>query len=81
MSASPADREEAPVDAPPVPGRRSRTGVVLGGVLLAIVLIVASGFVFDLPYGFGGWELVILATPIVAAIVVLGLVLRSAGRR
>jgi hypothetical protein len=54
---------------------------VLAGALVVIALIVASGFVFDLPYGFGGWELVIVATPIVVAIVVLGLVLRASDRR
>lgn len=69
------------MNAPTVRGRRSRAGVVLAGVLLAVALIVASGFLFDLPYGFGGWALVIFATPIVLASLVLGAVLRSSRRR
>ncbi len=69
------------MDAPAVPGRGSRTQAILGLFLLVVGLVVVGGFLFDLPYGFGGWELLLMATPIVLVTVTLGVVLRLSGRR
>ena len=64
---------------PPYQGVDPGPASCLAGALVVIALIVASGFLFDLPYGFGGWELLLMATPIVLVIVTLGVVLRLSG--
>lgn len=69
------------MNAPALPGRGPRTETVLTLFLLVVALAVAVGFLFDLPYGFGGWELLLMATPIVLATVALGVLLRISGRR
>jgi hypothetical protein len=65
------------VDTPAVPGRGPRAETVLATVLVVVVLVVAAGFLFDLPFGFGGWELAVVATPIALAVVAVAVVLRT----
>jgi hypothetical protein len=69
------------MNAPALPGRGPRTETILGLFVVVVALVVAVGFLFDLPYGFGGWELALMATPIVLATVALGVLLRISGRR
>jgi hypothetical protein len=77
----PVGDEETRMNAPAVPGRGPRAEGVLVAALVAVVLVVAAGFVFDLPYGFGGWELALMAAPVVAAGLAVAALLRSAERR
>ncbi len=61
---------------PAPPRRTARTAPVLVCLLVVTALIVASGFLFDLPWGLGGWQLMIVVTPLVLAALALVVVLR-----
>ncbi|TCK20438.1 hypothetical protein [Pseudonocardia endophytica] len=69
------------MNAPVVSRRGPRTDLVLIGVLVLGVLLVVAGFVFDLPWGLGGVELALVATPVVLAVLAMTVVLRRADAR
>ena len=68
------------MNAPAMPGG-SRTETALAGAVVVLVLLVAAGFLFDLPFGFGGWQMVVVSTPVARAVVALAWVLRAGRRR